>query len=93
MPVEHKTSKGVVYYVNTPEELAAEAAEEAAAFAVAVADWRNQGAQSSSSKVTIHRSPEAQEKLDKRRAEDAAGAADAVADSAAVNTASVEKGV
>jgi hypothetical protein len=43
MPVEHKTSKGVVYYVNTPEELAAEAAEEAAAFAVAVADWRNQG--------------------------------------------------
>ena len=71
MPVEHKTKSGTVYYTSTPEELAAEAAEESAKFAAAVDDWRKAG----TAKVSIERSPEAQAKLDERRAADAAAAA------------------
>ena len=72
MPVEHKTKSGAVYYTATPEELAAEAAEEAAKFAEEVENWRKSGPPG---KVVIERSPEAQAKLDERRAAEAAAAA------------------
>lgn len=81
MPTEHRTKSGTVYYTSTPEELAAEAAEEAKAFAAAVGEWRASGEGPGKGRVVIERSPEAQAKLEERRAREAAAAA-AVADAA-----------